>query len=67
MARYLSVVIGGLLVIIGIILFITNRYEFMVVLRGVGPLFLVFAGLIAFFAGLAEIKDRAALKKEGKL
>ena len=41
-------------------------WSFVELLKGVAPCFLILGGLIAFFAGISELKDEAAAKKEEK-
>ena len=40
--------------------------EMLIVLKGGGPILLAFIGLISFFVGIADIRDRSAEKKEEK-
>ena len=66
MGKYLSVIIGALAAIAGLITFIRWFGDFSLVLRGSIPLILIFGGTIAVIAGLSELKDEAAAKKEEK-
>ena len=38
-------------------------YSFLELLRGTVPCFLIMGGLIAFFAGVSELKDEMSAKK----
>jgi hypothetical protein len=63
MGKILSLSIGALVTLIGLILFFVWWYEILFVLRAVVPLMLVFGGLIAVIAGLSELKDTLKSKK----
>jgi hypothetical protein len=60
------VVIGSIVVIIGIAGLVRWSGAFVMLLKGSIPAMLVFGGAIAVIAGLSEIKDEAAAKKEEK-
>ncbi len=57
MGKIISLTIGSLAIILGIILLIRWSYEFFFMLKGSVPLVLIFAGVIALSAGLSELKD----------
>ncbi|MBF0216215.1 MAG: hypothetical protein HQL30_04385 [Candidatus Omnitrophica bacterium] len=61
MGQYYSLAGGGVLTILGVILFFLWGYEVLFIVRGILPGFLIFAGIIALASGTAERKDR---KKE---
>jgi len=61
MGRTLSIVIGGVVAFIGLVLLIAWWYEFVFILKGVIPAILIFGGVIALLAGISELKD--TLKK----
>ena len=61
MGKVLSLLIGAVVAILGLILLIAWWYEFMFLLRGCIPVMLIFGGVIAVIAGLSELKD--VLKK----
>ena len=63
MGKTLSIVIGGLVVFVGLVLLINWWYEFLFLLKGVVPALLILGGVIALFAGLAELKDTLKDKK----
>jgi hypothetical protein len=62
MGKILSLLIGSIVTLAGLILLVAWWYEFLFVLRGVLPLLLIFGGVIAIIAGLAELKDALKLK-----
>ena len=62
MGKILSLLIGGITLILGLILLVAWWYELMFVLRGVIPVFLMVGGGVALMAGLGEYKD--ILKKK---
>lgn len=66
MGKMLSIVIGGAVAVIGLILLINWLYELLFVLRGTVPAFLIFGGVIALIAGLSELKDTLKSKEEKK-
>jgi hypothetical protein len=57
MGKVLSLLIGAVVAILGLILLIAWWYEFMFLLRGCIPVMLIFGGVIAVVAGLSELKD----------
>ena len=61
MGKVLSLLIGAVVSILGLILLIAWWYEFLFLLRGCIPVMLIFGGVIAVMAGLSELKD--VLKK----
>lgn len=63
MSKYLSVVIGSIVALLGVWGLINWWDDFLLLLRGSVPVMLVFAGIIAVIAGLSEIKDEKAPKK----
>jgi len=64
MGKYLSVVIGVIVAVTGLVLLLAWRSDLLTILKGSIPLVLVFGGAIAFLAGLSELKDEAAAKKD---
>jgi len=67
MGKILSLLIGAIITVLGLILLMAWWYEFMFVVRGVLPLFLILGGVIAVLAGISEFKDAMKLKSGGKL
>ena len=66
MGKYLSVVIGAVVALAGLFGLIKWRGDFLIVLKGTVPAMLIFGGAIAAIAGLSEMKDELASKKEEK-
>ncbi len=64
MGKFLSVIIGTAVAVIGLIGLIAWRGALALVLKGSVPIILIFGGVIAVIAGISEIKDELALKKE---
>ncbi len=63
MGKYTSVIIGGVVAVLGVFGIIGWWCDFLTVLKGSVPAMLIFGGIIAVIAGLSEIKDEAAAKK----
>ena len=57
MGKILSLLIGAIVTLVGLILLVAWWYEFLFVLRGLIPAALIFGGAIAIIAGFAELKD----------
>ena len=66
MGKYLSIVIGGAVAILGLLGIIGWRSDLLTVLKGSVPAMLIFGGAIAVVAGLSELKDVEAANKEEK-
>jgi len=66
MGKLISVIGGGVALVLGLILIVSWWDHFVTVLLGTIPVLLVFGGLIALFLGISEIKDEMAAKKEEK-
>jgi len=64
MGKTLSVVVGGIVAFIGLVLLLFWWYEFLFILRGTIPAILILGGIIALVAGISEFKDTLASKKE---
>lgn len=64
MGKSLSLIIGAIVTIIGLVLLVAWRYEFFFFLRGVIPCLLILGGVIAIIAGASELKD--VLKSKGQ-
>ena len=64
MGKTLSVVVGGIVAFIGLVLLLFWWYEFLFILRGIIPAILILGGIIALVAGISEFKDTLASKKE---
>lgn len=66
MGKYLSVVIGAIVTLLGLWGLIAWWCDFLLVLRGSIPAMLIFGGIIAVIAGISEVKDELASGKEEK-
>lgn len=66
MGKILSVMGGAAAILIGVILIFTWTPAFKLGLQFLIMLILIFGGLIAVIAGVSEIKDSMAAKKEEK-
>lgn len=64
MGKYMSIIIGAIIAILGLLGFIRWWDNFLVVVKGTLPALLIFAGAIAAIAGLSELKDEAAADKK---
>lgn len=65
-SKYLSVIIGAVVALLGLLWLIRWWSLTMLVLKGTVPAIMIFAGAIAVVAGLSEMKDEQAFKKEEK-
>jgi len=63
MGKYLSIIVGAVVVLLGLWGLLGWWCDFMTVLKGSIPIMLVFGGVIAVIAGLSELKDEQAAKK----
>ena len=66
MGKYLSVIVGAAVALLGLVWLISWWGDFLLVLRGCVPAMFIFGGAIAVIAGASEIKDELASKKESK-
>ncbi len=57
MGKILSLLIGGIVAVLGLILLVAWWYEFMFILRGMVPALLILGGIVAVLAGFSELKD----------
>ena len=64
MGKYLGVIIGAIIVLIGLKGILCWWGDFLMVLRGSVPAMLIFGGAIAVIAGLSEIRDEISSKRE---
>jgi succinate-acetate transporter protein len=66
MGKYGGVVIGAVVAALGALGLMSWWIDFMSLVRGSVPVMMIFGGVIAVIAGLSEMKDEAASKKEEK-
>jgi len=66
MGKVLSVVLGALAAVVGLVLLIVWRVWFIRGLQAVVPAMLIFGGVIALIAGISELKDALQANKEEK-
>ena len=57
MSKVLSLLIGAVVAIVGLILLIAWWYEFLFLLRGCIPVVLLVGGVIGVVAGISEFKE----------
>lgn len=57
MGKILSLLIGAIVAVLGLILLIAWWYEFLFFIRGVLPCLMILGGVIAVLAGMSEMKD----------
>lgn len=63
MGKILSLLIGGIVTLVGLILLIAWWFEFIFILKGIIPLMLIVGGVVAVLAGISEYKDVLKMKK----
>ena len=66
MGKYLGLIIGAVVALLGISGLMGWWGDFLLVLRGSIPVMMIFGGAIAVIAGLSELKDETQAKKEEK-
>lgn len=66
MSKYAGIIAGAIAVILGLAGLMGWWDSFIALLKGTVPMMMIFAGSIAVIAGLSEMKDEAAAKKEEK-
>ncbi|MFA6636953.1 MAG: hypothetical protein WCV56_07650 [Candidatus Omnitrophota bacterium] len=66
MGKMLSVLVGGIVLLLGLILLVSWWFEFMFLLRGMVPGMLILGGAVAVLAGISEFKDTIKSKTEKK-
>jgi len=64
MGKILSIIIGTACVVLGVVLIFVFSEAFLFGLQFLVMLILILGGLIALIAGISEIKDSLAAKKE---
>ena len=66
MGKMLSVLVGGIVLMVGLIFLVWWWPEFLVILKGVLPGMLILGGVIAVLARISEYKDTIKSKTEKK-
>lgn len=66
MGKMLSVMVGGIVLLVGLILLVSWWFEFLFILRGIVPGMLILGGAIAVLAGISEFKDTIKAKTDKK-
>jgi len=66
MGKYLSIIIGAIVALLGLIGLAGWWCDFLIVLKGSIPAMLIFGGAIAVIAGLSELKDAQGREEGGK-
>ena len=66
MGKYLGVIIGAIIVLLGIKGIWCWWGDFLTVLKGSLPAMFILGGAIAVIAGISEIRDEASSKKQEK-
>ena len=66
MGKYLGVIIGAIIVLLGIKGIWCWWGDFLTVLKGSLPAMFILGGAIAVIAGVSEIRDEASSKKQEK-
>lgn len=64
MGKVLSLLIGAIVTIVGLILLIAWWGDLLTVVKGIVPGILILGGLVALAAGVSEIKDTAKAKEK---
>ena len=66
MSKYLGIVIGAVIIVLGITGLTGWWGDFITVLKGCLPAVFILGGAIAVIAGVSEIKDELAAKRDQK-
>lgn len=66
MGKYLSIIIGSVVALLGLWGLAAWWCDFLTVLKGSIPAMLIFGGAIAVIAGLSELKDEQVAKNSEK-
>ena len=57
MGKMLSLIIGAIVTVAGLVLLVKWWYEILFVIRGILPGMMILGGVIAVIAGFSELKD----------
>ena len=66
MGKYLSAIVGAAVALVGLVLLLKWNAAVLIMFKGTVPAMLIFGGVIAVIAGISEVKDELASKKEEK-
>ena len=66
MGKYLSIIAGAIVALLGVAGLMRWFGVFILILKGSVPAMMIFCGVIAAIAGISELKDELASKKEEK-
>ena len=66
MGKNLSIALGIVAALGGVLLLVKWWEDFTFILRGIAPVFLIFGGVLALAAGISELKDTIESKKAEK-
>ncbi len=66
MGKILSLLVGGIVLVAGLILLVSWWFEFLFLLRASVPVLMLLGGAIAILAGVSEYKDTLKSKSEKK-
>lgn len=64
MAKYMSIAAGSIVALLGLFGVMAWQSDLVTVIKGLLPAIMIFAGVIAAIAGLSELKDEAASKRQ---
>ena len=64
MGKIITIIVGSAVAVLGIILLLAWFKDFVLVLKGTVPAFMVLGGVIALIAGISELKDSLKTKSE---
>lgn len=64
MGKFTGIVVGAAVAIAGVLGILRWWHYFIALVKGSLPAMLIFAGVIALIAGISELKDEMAAKKE---
>jgi hypothetical protein len=64
MTKYLGVIIGAALTVLGLIALVGWWGDFISIIKGSLPAILIFAGAIALIAGISQLQDELTDKKK---
>ena len=66
MTKYIGIVIGAALTVLGLIALVGWWSDFISIIKGFLPAIMILAGAIALIAGISQLQDELADKKDPK-